>query len=76
MVVISTQRLQKILPIGDAKQVLCFAGAGIFSVQEALNLVVNDGLAMMTVSESNMLTFTAQRLRLKTCKYVSSNSPK
>jgi len=36
MVVISTQRLQKILPIGDAKQVLCFAGAGIFSVQEAL----------------------------------------
>ena len=34
-----TQRLQKILPIGeDAKQVLCFAGAGIFSVQEALQL--------------------------------------
>ena len=43
MVVISTQRLQKILPItggngGDAKQVLCFAGAGIFSVQETLKL--------------------------------------
>lgn len=38
-VVISTQRLQKILPIGpDAKQVLCFAGAGIFSVQETLLL--------------------------------------
>ena len=42
MVVISTQRLQKILPIkdstGDAKQVLCFAGAGIFSLQETLKL--------------------------------------
>ena len=39
MVVINTQRLQKILPIGsEAKEVLCFAGAGIFSVQEALKL--------------------------------------
>lgn len=46
MVVISTQRLQKILPIkdaGDAKQVLCFAGAGIFSVQETLNLGAGPG---------------------------------
>ena len=29
---------RKILPIGEGQQVLCFAGAGIFSVQEALRL--------------------------------------
>ncbi|CAJ1419776.1 unnamed protein product [Effrenium voratum] len=37
-VVINMKRLEKILPIGEGQQVLCFAGAGIFSVQEALRL--------------------------------------
>ncbi|CAK9017018.1 unnamed protein product [Durusdinium trenchii] len=48
MVVISTQRLQKILPIGDeAKQVLCFAGAGIFSVQETLKPLNRDSHSVL-----------------------------
>eukprot|EP00438_Fugacium_kawagutii_P032269 Skav209900 [mRNA] locus=scaffold2642:418051:456034:- [translate_table: standard] len=47
-VVISTQRLQKILPIGpDAKQVLCFAGAGIFSVQETLKSYNRDSHSVL-----------------------------
>ena len=36
VVVISTQRLKKILPFPDGQKVLCFAGAGIFSLQETL----------------------------------------
>mmetsp|Transcript_4244 Transcript_4244/g.9804 ORF Transcript_4244/g.9804 Transcript_4244/m.9804 type:complete len:635 (+) Transcript_4244:2-1906(+) len=35
-VVINMRRLEKILPIGTGQKVLCFAGAGIYSLQEAL----------------------------------------
>lgn len=40
-VVISMTRLNKILPIGDGTQVLCFAGAGIFDLKEKLKKEVN-----------------------------------
>ncbi|CAE8635991.1 unnamed protein product [Polarella glacialis] len=41
-VIINMRRLDKILPLGeDGKQVLCFAGAGIFTLQERLKKEFN-----------------------------------
>ena len=46
-VVINMRRLEKILPIGAGQQVLCFAGAGIFSLQEALKPLKRDSHSVL-----------------------------
>lgn len=48
MVVISTQRLKKILPFPDSQKVLCFAGAGIYSLQETLLLEASLCIALLS----------------------------
>ena len=46
-VVINMRRLGKILPIGDGQQVLCFAGVGIYSLQEALKPLQRDSHSVL-----------------------------
>lgn len=46
-VVINMRRLDKILPIGAGEHVLCFAGAGIFSLQEALKPLNRDSHSVL-----------------------------
>jgi len=46
-VIINMRRLDKIMPIGDGQQVLCFPGAGIYSLQEKLKLYNRDSHSVL-----------------------------